>query len=263
MSATTAGEEERAAWVALGAALRKLSVLPPDRAARVARMETAIRKLPVLPRYEWLIRSFATLVDGKFNLADYKNEKQMPIWQQRSTTKQAIAELADLAKLSLALHNHIRKMGIEAHAALRAVSTILRRHQLEKSLPSDRDLIAPLLEDDLDRLAIHVKNTHAVAREAIDHVRGSRIQGKPVARAVTDAAAKVYQELTGKAPGRIASGVEVNGHILGQRDGGQFIAFLADVFEALGIDAKAAGQAKLLSKRRPPARAPQGFRRVR
>jgi hypothetical protein len=189
--------------------------------------------LPVLRRRYDEIDRAAALFCLKFELMKAVDRRPRRSTWPSATKNQAITELRHLAKLSDDIYHHISRMRNPAILALQDTT--------------------PAGPAQLRDLKWHVWDMCAAARYAIDHLKKSdepRIRGKPQARAVTDAAAKIYQELTGEAPGRISSGVEINGHVRGQREGGPFVEFLADTFEALGIDAKAAGQAKLLSKRR-------------
>lgn len=195
--------------------------------AQLDRVKTAIRKLPVLPDRECLIDTHAKQICLIALIFDWP-----PHWQH-NTKKQAMAELEKLAKLGHALYEHIFTMRVTALEAFMDATPAGRQYTL------------------LPQLESHIEDVCDVARHAIDHLQrsdGPRIPRKIRARVVAEEAAKTYLALTGRAPTRRSSAIEVNPRIRGQHDGGPFIAFLADVFEALGVRAKAAGQAKLLGK---------------
>jgi hypothetical protein len=235
-------------------------------AAQLDRVRATIRKLPVLPDREHLIETHADRIRWAPELVPATARKGRPPFRQHSTKKQAVAELVELDKRATALRNHILNMRATAIEAFEEASVgynmtvrVIRMLERVLGLPTDwnvlvrvllltRHNVRPSLLNDIER---HASDASMVARKAIEHVQKSDVARirRPrdmEARAVTGAAAEAYYALTGRAPTRQSSRVQVNDSASGQHDGGPFIGFLADVFEALGIDAKAAGQAKML-----------------
>ena len=69
---------------------------------------------------------------------------------------------------------------------------------------------------------------------------------------MTKQAAQAFERLTGKAVGRSVRSVPFKPGRRRSIDAGPFVRFLGDVFKVLEIDASAAGQIKLLLRKKVP-----------
>ena len=148
---------------------------------------------------------------------------------KKAGAKAARRELDELAKLSFKLGRHILSMHHDSLEAIRA----------QKGKARDPLLLVVELRELIDALAS--------AEEAIPQTPASGdLHAKRRARDVTLYAASLFERLTGKQVTRNTKLVRVNAHLHGPKESGEFHQFLADAFRLLGIDAKAAGQIKLL-----------------
>ena len=99
--------------------------------------------------------------------------------------------------------------------------------------------------DDLRELAT------ASERAEFKPTVGKKLHAKHRAGETTAHAAELYERLTGKRATRVSKSVAVNSrHGTIEEEAGEFRNFLAEVFKLLGIEAKPAGQLKLLSGKR-------------
>ncbi|MGH8610523.1 MAG: hypothetical protein ACREYF_00355 [Gammaproteobacteria bacterium] len=97
-----------------------------------------------------------------------------------------------------------------------------------------------IIGDAANMICVSAKITRALG----DTLFG-RQSRKPVAGVTTAAAAGIYQLLTGKSVTRVSQAKKGE---LGQKEAGRFAQFLGELFDTLEIDARPAGQVKLIMR---------------
>lgn len=203
------------------------------------------------------IQSLPARTDGKgmeigeavmmMKLAMWSGDGNTAARARPATRKQTLAELRKLCDLCRELHQHIE---LRMHSpALRMVEAQISEGRDAREAKGERPLYHPLA------LNIELEGTFEAARAAwlqvkdgADLPQPANRGTKPGAKDVTFVAARVFEGVTGRAPAR-------NYNAYADREGGDFLDFLGKIFDALGVKAKAAGQAKLLMEKRAVERA--------
>jgi hypothetical protein len=148
---------------------------------------------------------------------------------KKAGEKVARRELTKLTKLTDALRNHILNMHRDALEAIemhqgKARHPLVLEHEL-------RELLAAIA-----RAEKNIPKTPA----KLD------LHAKHQARETTKYAACMFERLTGKKIKRSPRTVRVNTHLCVAKEDGEFHQFLSEAFKLLCIDAKPAGQIKLM-----------------
>lgn len=163
-----------------------------------------------------------------------------------ATRSQTMAELKELCDLCRELYDHIENR--MRSPALRLVEQTLKAGAEERARENRRPIYHPLLlTDQLKATFLAARTGWIGARRGDDLPQPQGQSRKPAAREVTSQCAIAFEAVTGK-PAARKYDLHANSEC------GLFVKFLGEIFEALGIDAKPAGQAKLLMEKRPPKR---------
>lgn len=209
-----------------------------------AAVESAIRSLPMRDDGKMPdVSEMVTLI----RLGAWSGQGNTRSRARSATQKQTMAELRKLCDLCRELYEHIEA---KMHSpALRMVEEQIRTGRAMREAKGERPLHHPLL------LTVQVEGTFAAARAAwLDAKNGGDLPQptnrgtKPAARDVTSRCANVFESVTGRPPAR-------NYDAYTGQEGGAFLDFLGRIFDAVGLKAKPAGQAKLLLEKRAAKKA--------
>jgi hypothetical protein len=211
-------------------------------AALRASLEDLLRRLPVRDDRR---DEIAMETAGLYFAARMASVNELPR-TKRAGGNIARRELAKLAKLANAFGKHIKNnMHLDALEAIDAQ-------------PGRRPTID--IVDDMRNLLIAIEGAEKIIPNSPPSepygykkivklyrgdLHGKKLHAKHQARDTTKYAAYVFEKLTGKKVKRTPQMVRSNAHLYAKEDG-EFCQFLTDVFKLLRIDAKAAGQIKLL-----------------
>lgn len=204
-----------------------------------AAIEAAVRALPM--RADGLEPDVSEAV-RMIGIAAWIGQANARPRARTATHKQTLAELKKLCDLCRDLYKHIETR--MRSPALRLVEQTIRKGAEERATKSQRPIYHPLL------LSEQLEATFLAARTAWVEVKGGaelpqpQARGtKPAARDVTGIVARVFESVTGTPAARAYD-------MAASKEGGPFVEFLGRVFDALGIKASPAGQAKLYLEKR-------------
>lgn len=175
-------------------------------AMRSAEIETAYRRLPILPSEEWRLPGMLKIV-SRFP----SDAKQLPGFSEISE-KAARAELDLLATKAGDLSRLLRGLHCPSIAALAALGFVNERHGMV-------DVLASL------EAAARLADVSGVPKNA-----GKGRPRKLLPRGIALVLAADYHSLTGGPPTVITQS-----NVQGNPAGGSFLAFVSAIFNALGI----------------------------
>jgi hypothetical protein len=201
-------------------------------------IETALRKLPVIPGHESVIRGFAM----EINCASMVAESFAVPMTQDSTKKQAVDELLVLLRKVVDLREHLFAMRSNAVKACEAV-TVEAYQTVGFDVP-DRPILHAL---DEQLVAATKMLPCAIMELRMDESRGP--DKKRGAALITESVKRAYVALTGKSRMRQSRTVLINRNTEATKEAGALLALLTEIFDILGVDAKPAGQVRRLSKK--------------
>jgi len=191
----------------------------------------AFEKLPLLPDKEGELERFVEFFD---QVPRVYSEHDLPP-KRETSVESAEDELDTLVKLIRKLRVHIEGMH---RTSLRAIETELDTVQKETGERTPEEAYPNRLAEALSKL----EDVYRGARERIgvappDGYPPKGPPGKNQAKQTAIAAAEAYRSLTGKEP-TFTTNPDTN------KPGGPFLRFLREVFDALGIEARAEGYAR-------------------
>jgi hypothetical protein len=204
-----------------------------DKALRES-VEALLGRLPILDDRRDQIASQA---EGLCLAATFASMNDLPR-ARKVGGKATRHELDKLAELSIALGSHILSMHRDSLDAI--LQQGAARHPL-------------IIADDLRKLIAAVRQGEKVLLE----IPARRDQhAKRGARDLTRYAEGLFKRLTGRPVTRTSKSVPVNAHEHGSKEDGEFHQFLAEVFKLFDVDAKAAGQIKMLKAEKAQRKKP-------
>jgi hypothetical protein len=185
-----------------------------------ARIEPALRSLPVLQDRQATIKSEALMLELAFYLMSINELPRA----RRGGTRRAAKDVKKLAKLAAALGMHILSMRRESLAA----------YEAQPGAPHPLALLDDLREivEASDAAYAHVTSSGPAPRGA---------PKKHGVASLTESAAEVYARLTGKSPTIIIDPKH-------NKAGGPFLSFVRDLFDALGLADSTEAQARAAVK---------------
>jgi len=205
-------------------------------------VEVVVRDKLLLDRVQRLLDNLPVLDERRQSIAEYEaanlcltchiaKANDLPR-SKRAGSVAAKRALKRFAELAYKLRCHIATMPRDALDGMEADQT--------------GDVPHPLLLDQILKKSIH--GSYRAYRGIADHLPApGNVHSKGRARLITLYCANLFERLTGKPARRHSKSVDVN-YTTGARDCGPFLDFLGEVFYLFEVNAKPAGQLKLLEK---------------